>query len=172
MLFRSDGGWTVIQKRQDGSQNFDQLWENYKKGFGSLEGEIKSIKTSAWTERNVCKITQSNHIPDLLGEFWLGLDNIHSLSKQGRYVLQVELSDEVGQQQEARYNFQLDGEEKMFALHLQKDSSSEAQEETLSAEGLPFSTADRDNDLTAEVNCAELLSGTHTSHRTELTFWT
>ncbi|XP_013862735.1 angiopoietin-related protein 4 [Austrofundulus limnaeus] len=125
-----DGGWTVIQRRQDGSQNFDQLWENYKKGFGSLEGE-----------------------------FWLGLDNIRSLSKQGRQVLQVELSDEVGQQQEARYNFQLDGEEKKFALHLQKDSSSGAQEQLLSADGLPFSTADRDNDLTADINCAELLSG-------------
>ncbi|XP_017269024.1 angiopoietin-related protein 4-like [Kryptolebias marmoratus] len=128
----SDGGWTVIQKRQDGSQNFDQLWENYKKGFGSLDGE-----------------------------FWLGLDSIHSLSKQGQYVLQVELSDEAGQQQAARYKFQLDGENNLFALHLEQESSSGAQEKSLTPEasGLPFSTADRDNDLTADINCAELLSG-------------
>uniref|UniRef100_A0A1A8LFT1 Angiopoietin-like 4 n=1 Tax=Nothobranchius pienaari TaxID=704102 RepID=A0A1A8LFT1_9TELE len=129
-----EGGWTIIQKRQDGSQNFNQLWERYKNGFGSLNGE-----------------------------FWLGLDNIHSLSKQGQYILQVELSDEAGQQREARYKFQLDGEEKMFALHLEQESPSGVQEDIViaGASGLPFSTADRDNDLAADINCAQMLSGTH-----------
>ncbi|KAK2835341.1 hypothetical protein Q5P01_015825 [Channa striata] len=128
----SEGGWTVIQKRQDGSQKFNQLWEAYKRGFGSLNGE-----------------------------FWLGLDTIHSLSKQGPYILQVELSDQAGQQQAARYQFQLDGEEQNFALRLKQESSPGAQEEILNtgASGLPFSTADRDNDLAADVNCAQLLSG-------------
>uniref|UniRef100_A0A1A8FGT0 Angiopoietin-like 4 n=1 Tax=Nothobranchius korthausae TaxID=1143690 RepID=A0A1A8FGT0_9TELE len=130
----SEGGWTIIQKRLDGSQNFNQLWESYKNGFGSLNGE-----------------------------FWLGLDNIHSLSKQGQYILQVELSDEAGQQREARYKFQLDGEEKMFALHLEQESPSGVQEDIViaGASGLPFSTADRDNDLAADINCAQTLSGTH-----------
>ncbi|XP_069009427.1 angiopoietin-related protein 4-like [Embiotoca jacksoni] len=128
----SEGGWTIIQKRQDGSQNFNQLWQSYKNGFGSLNGE-----------------------------FWLGLDNIHSLSKRGQNILQVELSDESGQHQAARYQFQLDGEEKKFALHFEQESSSGLQEKimTTRASGLPFSTADRDNDLAADVNCAELLSG-------------
>uniref|UniRef100_A0A1A8H7Z5 Angiopoietin-like 4 n=1 Tax=Nothobranchius korthausae TaxID=1143690 RepID=A0A1A8H7Z5_9TELE len=127
-----EGGWTIIQKRLDGSQNFNQLWESYKNGFGSLNGE-----------------------------FWLGLDNIHSLSKQGQYILQVELSDEAGQQREARYKFQLDGEEKMFALHLEQESPSGVQEDIViaGASGLPFSTADRDNDLAADINCAQTLSG-------------
>ncbi|XP_008277579.1 angiopoietin-related protein 4-like [Stegastes partitus] len=128
----SDGGWTVIQKRQDGFQSFNQLWESYKKGFGSLNDE-----------------------------FWLGLENIRSVSKQGQYMLQVELSDEAGQQHEARFLFHLDGEEEKFALHLEQESSSGAQEKTMStgASGLPFSTADSDNDLAADVNCAKLLSG-------------
>ncbi|KAM6921889.1 angiopoietin-related protein 4-like [Xenentodon cancila] len=128
----SDAGWTIIQKRHDGSQNFNQLWESYKKGFG-----------------------------DMNGEFWLGLDNIHSLSRQGQYSLQVDLSDEAGQQRTARYEFQLEGEEKMFALYLEEESSPDAQEKILTtgAVGRPFSTADRDNDLAADTNCAELLSG-------------
>ncbi|KAM9383644.1 angiopoietin-related protein 4-like [Pholidichthys leucotaenia] len=128
----SEGGWTVIQKRQDGSENFNQLWEIYRKGFGSLNGE-----------------------------FWLGLDSIHSLSKQGRYILQVEVSNETGQQKAGQYQFQLDGEEKKFALHLEQESSSGLQENlvTTGDAGLPFSTADQDNDRSADVNCAKLLSG-------------
>ncbi|KAE8294026.1 Angiopoietin-related protein 4 Angiopoietin-like protein 4 Precursor [Larimichthys crocea] len=133
----AEGGWTVIQKRHDGSQNFNQLWETYKRGFGSLNGE-----------------------------FWLGLENIHSLSKQGQYVLQVELvSGQAGEQQQqqqaAQYHFQLDGEDKKFTLHLQEESSSGDQEKimTTGTSGLPFSTADRDNDLAADINCAEQLSG-------------
>lgn len=119
----------------------------------------------ARTKYNLYLIRNNNPIiSHILGEFWLGLDNIHSLSRQGEYVLQVELSDEAGQQQAARYKFQLEGEQKMFALHLQQESST-AQEEILTTDvsGLPFSTADRDNDLSADVNCAELLSGTNTS---------
>ncbi|XP_071395839.1 angiopoietin-related protein 4-like isoform X1 [Centroberyx affinis] len=128
----SEAGWTVIQRRHDGSQNFNQLWESYQKGFGSL-----------------------------IGEFWLGLENIHSLSKQGQYTLQVELSDWAGQEQSTRYQFKLDGEEKKYALHLDQDSSSGVQENTMTtgAAGLPFSTSDRDNDLSADTNCAGLLSG-------------
>lgn len=41
-----DGGWTVIQRRHDGSVNFDQLWKAYEKGFGSLNGKC-SLKIDA-----------------------------------------------------------------------------------------------------------------------------
>ncbi|XP_029987263.1 angiopoietin-related protein 4-like [Sphaeramia orbicularis] len=125
----SEGGWTVIQKRHDGSQSFNQLWDGYKRGFGRLTGD-----------------------------FWLGLDNIHSVSRQGQYVLQVELSDWSTQEQVFRYQFQVDGEEQQYALHLQPQDSSEGLV-TTGASGLPFSTADRDNDLDKDVNCAEMFSG-------------
>ncbi|XP_057243716.1 ficolin-3 [Malurus melanocephalus] len=58
------GGWTVIQRRQDGSVDFNRTWNEYKDGFG-----------------------------DLNGEFWLGNDNIHRITSQGDYSLRIDLED-------------------------------------------------------------------------------
>lgn len=58
------GGWTVIQRRQDGSVDFNRTWNEYKEGFG-----------------------------DLHGEFWLGNENIHKMTNQGDYSLRIDLED-------------------------------------------------------------------------------
>ena len=53
------GGWTVFQKRMDGTVNFYRGWKDYLCGFG-----------------------------DFHGEFWLGLNKIHRLtSSNSLYVL-------------------------------------------------------------------------------------
>ncbi|XP_046861551.1 ryncolin-4-like [Xenia sp. Carnegie-2017] len=63
----SGGGWTVFQRRQDGSVNFYRGWKDYKQGFG-----------------------------DLKSEFWLGLDKIYRLTSARRNKLRVDLGDTSG----------------------------------------------------------------------------
>nr|XP_049607873.1 fibrinogen C domain-containing protein 1-A-like [Syngnathus scovelli] len=57
------GGWTVIQRRKDGSVDFYRGWNDYRKGFG-----------------------------DLAGEHWLGLQNIHALTASGAYQLRIDFT--------------------------------------------------------------------------------
>ncbi|XP_018601407.1 angiopoietin-related protein 4 [Scleropages formosus] len=127
----SEGGWTVIQSRYDGSLDFDQLWQAYQSGFGSP-----------------------------YGEFWLGLEKMHALSAQGEYILLVELSDWRDEIESIQYHFSMGGQERNYSLHL-KESSSGNLESALNTDstGLPFSTRDKDNDQRADINCAKHLSG-------------
>ena len=68
------GGWTVFQRRQDASVDFYRGWQDYKNGFG-----------------------------DLNGNFWLGLDRIHRLTKSGQNVLRVDLTDWTNNTAYAKY---------------------------------------------------------------------
>ena len=84
------GGWTVIQKRLDGSVDFYRGWEDYKQGFGNLNGE-----------------------------FWLGLDRIHRLTKEGRNIIRVELEDIRGNTVFAEYDmFAVASESAKYKLSL------------------------------------------------------
>ena len=86
----SRGGWTVFQKRLDGSVDFYRYWDDYKNGFGNLNGE-----------------------------FWLGLDKIYRLTEKKRNRLRVDLEETTGNTAYAEYDmFAVTNETTKYKLSL------------------------------------------------------
>ncbi|XP_055964905.1 fibrinogen C domain-containing protein 1 [Sorex fumeus] len=132
---RTDGGgWTVFQRRQDGSVNFFRGWEAYRDGFGKLTGE-----------------------------HWLGLRRIHALTTQATYELHVDLEDFDNGTAFAHYRsfgvglFSVDPEEDGYPLTV-ADYSGTAGDSLLKHSGMRFTTKDRDSDH-SENNCAAFYRG-------------
>ncbi|KAH3884463.1 fibrinogen-like protein 1 [Dreissena polymorpha] len=123
-------GWTVIQRRHDGRENFTRDWEDYKHGFG-----------------------------DLQAEFWLGNENIHLLTTQDDYELRIVMEDWDGRRHHAEYDrFRVSGERSNFKLHVSGYHGNAGDSLTSfyhSHSGMEFSTYDRDNDRRLYDNCAE-----------------
>ncbi|KAM6262328.1 angiopoietin-related protein 3 [Porphyrio hochstetteri] len=117
--------WTVIQKRVDGSLDFNQTWDAYTNGFG-----------------------------DLNEEFWLGLNKTYSITKQGDYILRIELQDWKDNQRHVEYAFSLGGPGTDYTLQLSRISGSIPNALPEQTE-LRFSTADRDMDTIKDFNCPE-----------------
>ncbi|XP_021571158.1 angiopoietin-related protein 4 [Carlito syrichta] len=128
----SDGGWTVIQRRHDGSVDFNQPWEAYKAGFG-----------------------------DPQGEFWLGLEKVHHITGDRRSRLAVQLHDWDGNAESLQFPVHLGGEDTAYSLQLTAPVASKLGAATVAPNGLslPFSTWDQDHDLRGDENCAKSLSG-------------
>ncbi|XP_001376351.3 angiopoietin-related protein 4 [Monodelphis domestica] len=126
----SEGGWTVIQRRLNGSVDFHQPWEAYKSGFG-----------------------------DPNGEFWLGLEKVHHITGDRGSRLAVQLLDWEGNAQSVQIPFHLGGEDTAYSLKLTGPVAGELGPATEDGLSLPFSTWDRDHDLRTDMNCAKNLSG-------------
>ncbi|EDO49905.1 predicted protein [Nematostella vectensis] len=131
-LSTSGGGWTVIQKRMDGSVDFYRSWDEYKMGFG-----------------------------DKNGEFWLGLDNIHAMTSQRGYRVRFDLEDFEGNTRYAEYDdFRVGDETTKYKLVSVGTYSGTAGDSFSSHRGFPFTTRDRDNDNDNTYgNCAERYEG-------------
>ncbi|KAM9330122.1 fibrinogen gamma chain [Gastrophryne carolinensis] len=142
----SGSAWTVIQRRLDGSVDFNKNWVQYKEGFGYFS-------------------------PKDTTEFWLGLEKIHLLSTQSTIpnVLRIEIEDWNGQKSVADYStFRLGSEKDNYRLTYAYFLGGEAGDAFdgydfgddpsdkfyTSHNGMQFSTHDKDNDK-FEGNCAE-----------------
>uniref|UniRef100_A0A3B3VC12 Angiopoietin 1 n=1 Tax=Poecilia latipinna TaxID=48699 RepID=A0A3B3VC12_9TELE len=124
------GGWTVIQRRQDGSEDFQRTWKEYKLGFGSL-----------------------------LAEHWLGNEHIYQLTSRRQQVLRIELTDWDGHQAFSLYDrFQIGNEKQNYRLFLKSHSGTAGKQSSLVIHGADFSTKDQDND-NCSCKCALMLTG-------------
>ncbi|XP_065358889.1 ficolin-2-like [Calliphora vicina] len=90
-----NSGWTIIQKRQDGSENFFRNWTDYVKGFGKMDGE-----------------------------FFIGLEKLHALTTFGPpQELYIIMDDYEGTRKYARYEeFKVGAESEEFKLNVAKYS--------------------------------------------------
>ena len=93
------GGWTVIQRRLDGSVDFNRTWCDYKHGFGDKNN----------------------------GEYWLGLDKINRLTWRAKNKLRVDLEFNLTQEIDypfAEYDlFAVESELKNYSLIIGGTSS-------------------------------------------------
>ena len=127
------GGWTVIQRRFDGSVSFDRNWSECENGFGN--------KT---------------------GEYWLGLSYMHQLTASASQNLRVDMEDFEGGSAYARYTtFTVANATDSYRL-LVSGYSGTAGEALGYNSGARFTTKDRDNDTTRPsnlINCATFFKG-------------
>jgi hypothetical protein len=132
-------GWTVIQKRFNGMVNFYRGWQDFKTGFGNLNGE-----------------------------FWLGNDKIHRLTKSRQTALHVDIEDWDGNTGSALYSlFAIANESDSYRLEVGGYSGTAGdslkvgfqQKPRFAHIGMQFSTLDRDNDMESTDSCAVYFHG-------------
>ena len=117
--------WTILQRRTDGKTTFSRSWQEYKEGFG-----------------------------DASGEFWIGNDNLFYFTNQKNYLLRIELWDMAGAYYYADYSlFRVENEESNYRLHV-GGYSGNATDAMKYSNLMPFSTPDRDNDVSS-THCAK-----------------
>ncbi|XP_055863373.1 angiopoietin-2-like [Biomphalaria glabrata] len=124
------GGWIIFQRRINGKVDFYRGWKEYRDGFGDYN----------------------------IGEFYLGNENISSLTSTGQYDLRIDLEFN-NKKYFAQYeNFKVLSETEKYKLKIGKYSGN-AGDELLRHKNMFFTTFDRDNDLDSYDNCAEYNSG-------------
>uniref|UniRef100_A0A8C0FZI6 Fibrinogen gamma chain n=1 Tax=Chelonoidis abingdonii TaxID=106734 RepID=A0A8C0FZI6_CHEAB len=140
-------GWTVFQRRLDGSVDFKKNWVQYKEGFGHLS-------------------------PDDQSEYWLGNEKIHLITTQSTipYALRIELEDWENKKSTADYAVfkvgpEADKYRMTYAYFVAGGEAGDAfdgfdfgddpsDKFFTSHNGIQFSTYDNDNDK-YDGNCAE-----------------
>ncbi|XP_071835803.1 fibrinogen-like protein 1 [Apostichopus japonicus] len=130
------GGWTVFQRRVNGSVDFYRNWTSYKEGFGQI-----------------------------VHEFWMGNDKLYYITNQDNYQIRIDLVDREGTPYFAEYDlFRINDENDKYRLSAVGTYSGTAGTSTEEKNGLghhfrsSFSTYDQDNDMITG-HCAIIKQG-------------
>ena len=121
------GGWLVVQRRQDGSVDFNRNWVDYEDGFGSLTGE-----------------------------FWYGLRPLHCLTNQGQWEMRIDFTLIDGTKSYLSYSsFSIGPASSNYQLSISgyKGNVSKDPFSRHDINGSFFTTKDKDNDNWSK-NCA------------------
>ena len=130
------GGWLVIQRRIDGSVDFNRYWSEYEEGFGNLPVDDE----------------------DTTKEFWIGLRSLHCLTSQGHWELRIDymLSNKT-KEYLSYHHFRVGPASDDYRLSISGFSGSTTDPILAPGEnnlnGMKFTTRDRDNDKWI-ANCA------------------
>ena len=127
------GGWTVFQRRKDGSVDFNREWNDYERGFGNLSGD-----------------------------YWLGLTSLHQLLQLSEANdLRIDLKDYSGNSAYAKYSgFNVGDSRSKYTLTFSGysgtagDAIGAAGYSYGNVNGMKFSTKDQDNDKWRSGHCA------------------
>ena len=122
----ADGGWTVIQRRKDGSVDFNRPWSDYEKGFG-----------------------------DLNGEFWYGLKSMNCLTQIGQWEMRVDFEFQNKTRSYLHYNvFKVGSATDEYPLTISGFTGITPTDPFSGHNSIKFSTYDNDNDKHSSANCA------------------
>jgi len=129
--YRMGGGWTIILRRRDGSENFYREWNDYKHGFGNLKNE-----------------------------YFLGLDKLHDMTNYQQQELLIVMETPQGKQAYELYdNFRISSESNYYTLETVGTASGNAGDSLTQHMGMKFSTKDRKNDIDTKRHCAQYFTG-------------
>ena len=129
------GGWTVIQRRQYGTVDFNRNWKDYSNGFGHLETE-----------------------------FWFGNENIHDLTKpseapkRSTLLINMKLKGKTTPVYAKYSSFSIGDAAGKYVLAISGFSGNASNTDMAYHNKMKFSTFDQDNDKRS-TNCAKICKG-------------
>merc|ERR1712183_156520 len=125
------GGWTIIQNRENGEQDFYLGWDDYVQGFGALHQE-----------------------------FWMGLQLLHELTRFNKFDLRFDLGDFDDNKAYATYKKFSVGDSDGYVLNFNKTSYvGNAGDSLAGHHNMRFSTKDKEQDIYPAEHCAQLYTG-------------